>query len=656
MYKFLLFFIIVSLPLTLSAQDFDFGKFDSQELQMTKYDKDTSAHAVVLHEFGKTWISSADNVPLIHEYHVKIKIFDSKAFDYGDVVISLYHGDNDTYETVRDIKACTFYTDDNGGAQKAELDPKKIFSEKYSKHMEHVKFALPNLHKGCVIEYAYVTESPYPHNFHNWVFQWGIPKIYSEYETHVPAIYDYNIVMRGGLKLTTNTAELEKECFTYYGIKADCTKSRYTMRDIPAFVEEADMTAPANFVSAIYYEMSAMTNGAGVKQKYSKEWKDVDYELKHNEDFGSQIKRKDILKDRIPPAIFSSSDTLAKAQAIYAYLQKTIKWNHDYGIFCYDGIKKALDGHTGSAADINISLIAALNAAGINADAIILSTRDNGVVNRLFPVITEFDYVIAGVNIGNKYYMLDATEPLLAFGMLPLRCINDQGRVMSLNKPSYWIDMVQPQRSTITSTLDLTLQNDGKIKGTITTFYIGYAAFEKRVQIKKFNTTEEYVENLNEKNHRLKILSSDIANLDSLSKPLTEKYDVVIDGYSTLDKENITFDPAFWDQMTENPFKLTERSYPVDLGNSIIHRLVLSFHFPDNFIISKQPEPVGMALPNKGGSFQTNFEVANNLLNYSQVQILTKAIYSPEEYPYLKELFNKIIQNQKATVVLKKKP
>lgn len=145
-------------------------------------------------------------------------------------------------------------------------------------------------------------------------------------------------------------------------------------------------------------------------------------------------------------------------------------------------------------------------------------------------------------------------------------------------------------------------------------------------------------------------------NLDSLDLPLSEKLEVVMDGYKNLDGGNFTFNPAFWDLETENPFKLTERNYPVDLGSTIDHRLSLLFHFPENFTVSQQPNPVGIALPNKAGRFITSIEVSGNTISYSQVEQLNKAIYTPEEYPYLKELFNKIIQNQKANIVFKKNP
>jgi len=655
MHKFLLFILIMAFGQHLAAQDFDFGKYSTAELTMKKYDKDTSAHAVVLQEFGKGWVSSADDMPLVFEYHVKIKILDSKGFEHGNVSIPLYISDNDRFETAYDIEGISYYADDNGNVQRSELDKNKIYHEKVNAHYERLKFAIPNLRPGCIVEYRYKTQSPYHFNFHTWVFQWDIPKMYSEFEAHIPAIYEYNVSKRGALNLTTNKADLERECFSYYGTKCDCSKLTYGIKDIPAFTEEAYMTSPDNFVSAVYFELAQMTDQNGVKRKITQEWSDIDRTLKSNEDFGDQYKRKGLFKERLMPVLAGLTDSLDKAKAVYSYIQHWFKWNNIYSKYSDDGIRKALDSHTGNSGDINLSLIAALSAAGINAEAVILSSRDNGLINKLYPVISNFDYVIAKVNIGNKDYLLDATDPLLGFGMLPLRCINDQGRVMSPNKPSYWIDMVSPQKKSTTTSLDLTLQDNGKIKGTIITYSIGYAAYEKRRAIKKFNSVDEYVENLGEKNNKLKILKAEVTDVDSLNKPVTEKYEVEIDAYNTLNHENFSFNPAFWHHTSENPFKLTERTYPVDMGAASETKTVMTLHYPANFEITAQPEAVGMALPIKGGRFLTDVSITDNTLTYSQVEQFNKSVYSPEEYPYLKELFNKMIQNQKANVVFHKK-
>lgn len=657
MKKILLLLTFLITPIVLWAQDFEFGQFKHEELDMTRYAKDTTAHAVVLHEFGKTWLSSGDNTPLIHEYHTKIKIFDSQAFDQGTIQIPIYKFDNNRLDEVSDIAAVTYYKDEKGLVQRAELDPKQIFTVHQNKYYDVIKFTFPNLHKGCTIEYKYRMEMPRIRTFKTWEFQADIPKIYSEYEAHLPGVYNYNVTLRGPLKLTKNTSELEKECFSPGGgVKCDCSKMNFIMADVPAFIPEEYMTAPKNFISAIYFELSDYfdpnTNG---KVKVAKEWKDVDYDMKHDDGFGGQIKRSGLMKDRIQSTIAGKTDAMDKAKAIYDFVKKNYKWDDLYGWRTEDGIKKALDNHSGSVAEINLTLIAALNAAGINTEAVLLSTREHGVVNKLYPGETDFDYVVAKANIAGQSYLLDATEPLLPFGLLPMRCMNDQGRVMSMDKPSYWMDLVASQKKSRTYTLDLTLQDDGKIKGTMINYSTGYEAFDKRTAIKKFNSVDEYVEDFDNKLKKIKILKSEIHNLDSLDQPLMEKYEIEMDAYKDLNNSRIGFSPFFIDYIAENPFKLQDRTYPIDRGAMYDDRFMLTMHIPQQFTVESLPQDVGLTMPLQGGRFLLNYGKTEDGIQVSHITQFNRSVYSIEEYPYLKEMFNKIIQAGTAEIVFKKK-
>ncbi len=648
--------IILFSSLCATAQDFGFGDVTLEDLSIKSYDKDPSAHAVVLKEFGKTYVSTADGLPLEHEYHVRIKIFDDKGFDNGDVKIILNRDSKDSFEEAYDVQGVTVYPAAGGSMQRSELDRKKIIFEHRDKYHDVMKFAMPNLTNGCVVEYRYKLRSPYRFNFRTWEFQSDIPKIYSEYEAHIPAVYNYNVSLRGAYKLTADKVELERECFSYYGAKADCSKITYAMKDIPAFVEEDYMTAPKNFLSAIYFELLDYTDlQNGSKHAITKTWKDIDYALKTNEFFGGQLKRKSLMQERIQSVIAGKNDSLEKARAVYAYIQKNIKWNEFDGTYSDDGIKSALDKHTGSSGDVNLALITALNAAGIPTEAVLLSTRRHGLVNRLYPVESDFNYVIAKANIGNKSYLLDATDPMLPFGLLPLRCINDQGRVVSLDKPSYWTDLTASQRNSVTDLLDLTLQNDGKLTGTLKHYAFGYEAYEKRLAIKKFNTVDEYVEDIDAKMPKIKIKKFEINNLDSLEMPLTETYEVEINAYDNLDHNRISLNPFIIDHILENPFKLAERTYPVDLGAPSDKRTVLTLHMPGDFVLESAPQPVSVGLPNQGGRFMTALTNDESGITFSHIIQLSHSVYSPEEYPFLKELYNKIVQSEKIGLVFHKK-
>jgi len=648
------------------AQDFPYGTVSEDEMNMKKYGSDTSAHAVVLREFGDARIGlvTGENIRLIFEYHVKIKIIDNKGFDNGTVELEAYNynEDADSYEQIEDITGVTYYKDDNGATQKVELDNSKIYPVKEGKNLVFYKFTMPGIRNGCVIEYKYRKISPYFNNFQTWYFQSDIPKVYSEYQAHIPAYFRYNISKKGSLKLSKNTATVEQKCLMIASgggtsdQGADCSLFDYAMNDIPALVNEDYMTAPKNFLAAINFELTDYTNPySDATIKEARQWKDVDYTIKSDIGFGDQLKKKSLFKDRLVPVLAGKTDELSKAKAVYAYIQQLFKWDKASGKYTEYGISKALDKHTGNDADINLSLVNALNAAGLNASAVMLSTREHGTINSLYPSLNDFNYVVARLDIGDQNYLLDATDPLLSFGMLPFRCLNDKGRVFSPDKPSYFMDINPPQKEKSTRTLDFTLQEDGKLTGTMVNYATGYDAYKKRTEIKKFNNIDEYVEDFSGKSPRIKVLKSEINNIDSLEQPLIEKYELEINATDKMNVSDLAFNPFIWDRLDVNPFKLAERSYPVDLGMPTDERLTLTMHLPANYTVEKPPQVVAIGMPDNGGKFITSYEPGEHSFSFSHIIQLNKPIYDPGEYPYLKELYNKIIQSEKAEIVFKKK-
>jgi hypothetical protein len=667
----LILFALLCFNSLLKAQDFPYGAISDEEMDMKSYPKDTSAHAVVLREHGQASIEvvTGERIKLVFEYHVKIKIFDNKGFDSGTVELPVYNynEDADSYETIEELTGVTYYTDNNGATQKAELEKSKVYAEKENKNVMVYKFAMPAMKNGCVIEYRYRMFSPYLENFHPWQFQDFIPKINSEYEVHIPAYWRYNVSLKGGLKLTKNTSSVERNCFSVDGggsgdgrvsTSVDCSKLIFGMSDVPAFVKEDYMTSARDFFSTINFELAEETNPyTFVKVNVNKEWKDVDLGLKKYLYFGSQLKKTALFKDRLVPVTIGKTDDLEKAKAIYSYVKQLFKYNGRRGKYSDEGIATAIDKHAGNDADINFSLINALNAAGFNAKAVLISTREHGKVNSLYPVVNDFDYLIARVDINNQTYLLDATDPLLPFGMLPMRCLNGRGRVFSMDGPSEWMDLNLPQKEKSTRTLDFTLSEDGKLKGTAIIYSTGYDAYEKRSAIKKFNSTADYIEEFKSKTPKIKVLKAEIIDVDSLDKPLIEKYDLEIDLFNKATGANdLAFNPFFWNKIDVNPFKLAERTYPVDMGMPSDERLTLTIHLPEQYTVATPPPVTGIAMPGNGGKFITNYEPGDHSFTFSHIIQFNKPVYDVNEYPYLKEFYNKIIQSEKAEILFKKKP
>jgi hypothetical protein len=637
---------------TILGQDvgFPFGKATYRELDMVVYEKDTSASALVLSEYGEAFIDNDGEHNLIFDYHIKIKILKKDGIGYADVEIPLRKSEGRA-ETVRNIKASAF-NKENGQIQETKLLERNIFTVNSNKYYDTKKFAIPNVREGSVIEFYYRLESPFKFNWRTWNFQSDIPKVKSEYVTSIPGNYVYNISLRGFLKLSKDEVELEKDCFTVGSGKADCVRSVYGMKDIPAFVEEDYMTARSNFLSSINYELAEVRYFDGRVDKITKEWKDAELELRQHKEFGIQIKRgKDIVDEHIETLLMGESDPLAKAKKIYTFIKDWYQWNGTYSMLSELGIKKAFDEKKGNIGDINLSLIAAMRYAGLDVEPVILSTRQNGIPVELYPVISDFNYVIAKVNIAAKSYLVDATDDFCPFGLLPERCLNGKGRVLGDDK-SYWVDLKPAERSRSISVYTLKLGEDGVIKGTIQVSYSGYGAVRQRKKIFEFNNHQEYIADFDKSTDALEVVGFKIDNDDDIEKTLVETINIEI---QHPDEANFLFNPMINGRWKENPFKSKERLYPVDFGAPMEYITVVNFEYPENYEVLNSPENIALSLPNGGGKYLHELQNDGKKLSLNNALVISKTIFPSAEYQHLKELFALMIQAQNGDLIFRKK-
>ena len=642
--------ILTSIASFAQENGFPYGKATYRELDLKEYAPDTAATALVLDEFGEAFINNDFN--LQYTYHARIKILKKEGVNRGTFEIWLRKSEK-SVEKMISVKGSSFNIE-NGSMRESKLDQKRTYTENHNKFYNIHKFAIPNVKVGSVIEVMYTLESPFIYNFRSWEFQSDIPKLKSEYLCLIPGIYNYNISLRGFLKLSKNENELIRSCFTPVGRSADCARMRFGMKDIPAFKEEEFMTAKSNFLSVINFELSQVNYFDGRKDKITKEWKDVDEELRQHAEFGVQLKRgKDILDRQIEEIIAGETDTKAKAHKIYDFIKGWYRWNEVYGKYSEFGIKKAFDSRVGNVGDINLSLIAALKYAGIPVEPVILSTRENGLATEVYPVLSDFNYVIAKATIGDKAYFLDATDDFYPFGLLPERCLNGKGRVIGSDQ-SYWEELKPIERQRMTSIVNLALSNEG-MAGTVQTRYSGYAAVNERKKIKKFNSEQEYIQSITNRLHDITIKKFELENLDNLDKPLVISLEVHWDVGDLSQNGTLLFNPFVVDQWKRNPFKSSERLFPVDFGAALEEILILNLTYPPDFVLDEIPEKIALKLPANGGHFIFEVNDAANKVSMANTLVIAKPIFTSQEYHYLKELFNNVIATEQTQLAFKEK-
>lgn len=244
-----LLYLTVLLPVHSQKSPIKFGDIPLEDLKMKLYDKDSSAAAVVLVDYGEAYLQiSMNNVTLNFERHVRIKILNKEGLKWADVAVQLYRSTT-AEEKISTLKAAT-YNLENGKLIQSSMSKDAVFREKFNNYKNVQKFSLPNVKEGSVIEYSYTVVSEFYSEFPNWQFQYTIPVRWSEYWAVIPEFFVYEKYMQGYVPVTSY--ETKPKDKTDY----EATGHRWVSKDVPAFKEEPYMTSEADYVSKINFALS----------------------------------------------------------------------------------------------------------------------------------------------------------------------------------------------------------------------------------------------------------------------------------------------------------------------------------------------------------------------------------------------------------------
>lgn len=621
------------------------------DLETNIYQKDTTANALVIYEYGNSYIDKK-TFNLNFEFKQKLKIINREGFDKATIEIYLYNSKRNK-ESIDDIYAET-HNLVNNKVERSVLDKSQIFTERYNDNYTLVKFTMPNVKEGSVITYSYKTESPFVYKYQPWKFQDEIPKLHSEYHTSIPAMYEYNIKLVGQLPLHTNDTKRKYRCIEGgNGAYADCFEALYIMKNIPAFIDEDYMTSRDNYLSRIEYELKIIRRFDGSVENITKTWETADKELKTDDNIGKQLKKNVASNVDLDEEIINESNNLERAKGIYKYVQNNFTWNKRFGIYNESSVKDLAREKSGNIAEINILLHNLLDEYDIEVYPVLMSTRKNGFPTKIYPVISDFNYIIIQAKIDNKTYLLDATDEFLDFGELPYRCLNQYGRKLDFKKGSEWIDIEPNKTSTILYKTELSLNENEILIGELQSTSSGYHALPLKKSY--FSNKQEYINHFNEKNSNVEVIDHSAKTANKSDFQFIESFE--IEYTPEIVGDNIYINPFIFKFFKENPFKLQERTYPIDFGYKDAYMYNLTIDLGENFEALEIPESKNIILPNNSAQLIFTTEKSENIIRIFFKIGFNKAIYGPEYYEYLKNLLmaNVVnIQNNSLIVVKKK--
>jgi hypothetical protein len=609
------------------------GQTSLKELQMTYYDKDSSASAVILDEENVVYVSPKKDFNYTNEYYVRIKILNKSAFDYGFIEIPYYKSSK-----LEKIEGITYNLNSNGEIEKYMLSDQEVYKNNYSKNIKIERFALPNIKVGSVIEYKFTINNN-SYKTYNFIFQKSIPSIKSEYTAYLSGRNDYNVRLIGYLSPYFNESVIKKKCIYL----SKCVKVNYVFKDIPAFVSEKYITSKYNYISRLNFEK--IYYDRFVEKGDNIQWRTLDKWV--NKSLENRLNLKSFYKRKLPDSILKETNDLKKAKKVFYYIQNHfISGNNEEKTFGQSYKNKVT-----SSSRINISLFNALKAVGFkNVYFMMLSTRENGFPTKLHATLDDFNYDLTMILIENKKYLLDASDKLLSFGQIPFESLNGEGRVFDFKKGSYWETIVPEENNNTRVKMKIFFNDEGFISGNKTITRNGYHAIETKKLIKKYSE-QEYIKIIESQNPTIEVENYVLNNKNLKEKPLIEVFDITIEedenSYFTINSllslENI------------NPFKLETRNYPIDYGYKKKYVYTLNFKLLDGYEFDKIPKDLILAIPDKGGSYIQKISLTNNQLNvYIKLQ-LNKTKFLTTDYQYLKKFYDDIIQAQNQLIHFQKK-
>ncbi|GAT62578.1 DUF3857 domain-containing protein [Paludibacter jiangxiensis] len=644
-------FFLLSIPKWSVGQTFlhEFGKCSNEDFELKKYDKAPNADAVVIYDIGKSYFSeSGGGFNVVFERKLKLKIFNKAGIKHANFDIPYYTGKNGD-ESVSELQG-NVYNYENGSVRVSHLDTEKDYNEKQNEHWKIKKIAMPDVKEGSVVELAYTITSPYVFNFRNWEFQSHIPVIYSEYITKMIPFYEYTYILQGMPRFDDfKNYQSEGSEYSFAGVKYHEMIYDFVMKDLPGFKDESFITSEQDYIVKMDFQLSAMHYPDGRVEKIMRTWPELSKELLDNDYFGRYINAaRKKAKDILLPLNLSALTKKDKAKIIFEYVISNYSWNKEVSKFVDKSVKDFSLSKTGNSASINLFMLAMLNEAGIEADPVVLSTRNHGKIKMDYPFEYFFNDVVAYAKLDSGTVVMDATEPLCTFNQIPTRCLNDRGLVVQKNKVE-WIPLKGTTPSKEEYQLEIKLNSSlDSVRQSCKLISTGYDAVYYR------DTYQSEKDKLKKKllgSNALETEKLEADNLTQPEKPFLLRYEKnnaidVVDG-------KLIIEPFGNTVMSENPLKQQLRSYPVDMTYQKTNKFYARIMVPAGYKLLSKPEDMSI----NNGLVRVIYTAS--AMDDQTVQIVAsyefkKDVYPSEDYSNLKAYINMIVSKFNDKIVLSK--
>jgi hypothetical protein len=619
-----------------------FGKVDIADLQMKQCDFDDKAEAMVLFDNGElTYILGTG---MILKRTIRIKILTDKGLDWANVHLSYLSEKN--AQSISNLEAQTYNLDNNGNIVISKVEKKLIYEKKINKKYTEKVFTFPEVKVGSIIEYKFKHDGV---GLIDWYFQRSIPVKHSRFVIDFPEEIEVNVTPHCS-RPYSNTSESKNVRVI----------KKFSMSNVPAFRNESYVINEDFYRDRLVTKVTAYQIN-GKRENRVANWIQVIRYLMEDEDFGVQVKKNIPRTADLDEKLKSVNDPYQRMKTIYKYVQDNMTWNEYVGIWALDGVKAAWKDKKGTVGEINLILVNLLKDAGLNAQPVLVSTHENGVVNTGdagtydYPGFNQFDRVMAYVDIDKKMYVLDATEKDVPVHLYPPRILLTEGLVIEKIETFNWgwrnlwsNNMVAKNSVQIIGIIDST----GSMGGEATVISTDYARLERLPVAKKGKDkfVEKYITGSYDG-----LVVEDVAfeNIESDSLPLVQKVKFNQTLNSSGDYQY--FSSNILSGLGKNPFVADNRFSDVFFGYNQSYVLLGNFTLPDGYEMETLPKNVKMIMPDTSITITRMAQFSGNQL-LTRIQLDFKnPFYTANQYNDLHEFYKEMFDLLNEQFVIRKK-
>jgi hypothetical protein len=632
----LLAFFLATVPGGACAQTTvtEFGEFTADELAMKECSFDKTADAVII--FDKATSNYNDEYNLVTDRRIRFKILKEKGIERGNIHISFYS--KDKFEFIRRVNAVIATPDPNGKLIWNKLEQKSVYTKKLNEIYSEQVFAMPNVKVGSIIEYQYESVKE-QYSLRDWYFQKEIPVILSSYQVYIPPNASFNYVIR-------------KSSFMDVSVEPNRSSGSvvFEMKNIAGLRDEAYSTSYNDYLQRVEFQLSSY-NRNGSEVKFSNNWKELNREFMDDRDFYGQIKKNLPALASLKTVWGNRADTYDRMKFIYDYVRQNFQWNDIYSLYASESLKSVIDKKRGNSAELNLLLINLLKDADIDVYPLLVSERDHGRVDTSFSMISQFDKVVAYVNIDNRNYVLDATDNYTPANMIPSELLNTIGFLVD-RKDYRFIHLEDNSRKRVRLIQMNNIVNaDGTVNGTASVNFEGYARIGKAEQYNR--NKEKYKDQFTGAVTGLKIDSFNVSGVEvdtvQLRHDINFSYPANKSGSYYLVNYNL------FTGFEKNPFVADYRFTDIDFGTRYTYLLSATFTVSDQFVIDALPKNMTLRTADKALLAAREITKEKNVVDVKLRIDFSQSRFTADDYFALKDFFSKMIDMMNEPIVLKAK-